>query len=216
MARKYDPDQFYAQSGFVVRYTEEKRIQAIVNLVGAEPGDRILEVGCGAGHILNRIGAGELHGVDLSDFMLQKAQARLAGRVKLRKANAENLPFEPGSFGKVICSEVLEHVPEPRKVLAEIARVLAPGGIAVVSVPNEPLINGLKSLLIKLGIYNVLLKRPKGYTPPPRMDDEWHLHTFSLRMLLDVSEGLFVAARTKRVPFAFVPLRYVVQFARAA
>ena len=50
--------------------------------------------------------------------------------------DAEQLPFEAGTFDRIVCSEVLEHVPDPDVVLAEIARVLKPGGIFVASVPR--------------------------------------------------------------------------------
>ncbi len=52
------------------------------------------------------------------------------------RGRAESLPFDDGSFDTVMCTQVIEHVPEPRAVLAECARVLRPGGILIVSAPQ--------------------------------------------------------------------------------
>lgn len=213
MATRYDPEQFYEQSGVLVRLVESRRIATVVRHVAATAGDRILEVGCGAGHILARLPAGELYGIDLADVMLARAGERLGARATLTKANAEHLPFPDGMFQKVICSEVLEHVPEPARVLAELARVLAPSGVAVVSIPNEPLINRLKHLLLKLRLFKPLLTRKDGYVPPERMDDEWHLHAFILPMLRELAQPWFRVQRVSAIPGSLLPIRYVVSFA---
>lgn len=53
------------------------------------------------------------------------------------RADALRLPFQGGRFDRVVCSEVLEHVDEPRRAVAEIARVLRPGGMMAASVPTS-------------------------------------------------------------------------------
>src|SRR5438105_2578350 len=70
----------------------------------------------------------------------------------LLQANAEGLPFRTGAWERVYCSEVLEHVADPRAALAEIERIVATHGVAVVSVPNERLINTLKAVVRKAGL----------------------------------------------------------------
>ena len=69
-----------------------------------------------------------------NDFAEPDNQAKSFG---LSSANALQLPFADDSFDKVICSEVLEHIPDYRGALAEIRRVLKPGGLLCASVPRR-------------------------------------------------------------------------------
>lgn len=116
-----------------------------------QPGMRVLDLGCGRGRHLHALYWNEtpldIVGVDLSH---EEAKAALDGFAELpaphpqsplRSAvlsagDAARLPFESNSFDRVLCSEVLEHVPDPDAVLAEIARIVKPGGIFAVSVPR--------------------------------------------------------------------------------
>ena len=212
MVEKYDLEEFHRHPSALVRYVEGKRIRRIFTLLAPGPHDRVLEVGCGAGHLLARLPAGRPFGLDLSEALLAKTAKRLDGRVALIQADAERLPFRDRAWDRVYCSEVLEHTPEPEAALAELRRVLGPHGLAVVSVPNERLINALKSLLRTTGLYNLLLRaRSTEYTMPERMDDEWHLHTFDRAGLLALVPPGFRIARVEGIPFGWLPLRYVVR-----
>lgn len=112
------------------------------------PGDRVLDLGCGEGRhaitaYLNE--AVRVVGLDLSLEDLGTASSRYgefrnaedpARSVGFVCASGLKLPFADGSFDRVICSEVLEHIPDYRSVLEEIRRVLKPGGLFAVSVPR--------------------------------------------------------------------------------
>ncbi|MFO7552676.1 MAG: class I SAM-dependent methyltransferase [Haliea sp.] len=112
-------------------------------------GERVLDLGCGEGrHAIAAYVLGEVHavGVDLSPGDLATAQARFAEieeagnglrQLDLTVASALALPFPDASFDKVICSEVLEHIPDYRAALREIRRVLKPAGQLCVSVPRR-------------------------------------------------------------------------------
>lgn len=93
---------------------------------------RVLEVGIGTGRNLPLYPSGaELTGIELSPAMLDLAHARAArlGRpADLRLADAENLPFADGSFDSVIATLTLCSIPDPGTAVAEMARVLRPGG----------------------------------------------------------------------------------------
>ncbi|HBO53847.1 MAG TPA: SAM-dependent methyltransferase [Janibacter terrae] len=93
---------------------------------------RTLEVGIGTGANLRHYPLGlDLTGVDLSPAMLEQARQRardLGVRVALREGNAEALPFASASFDTVVCTLVLCSVPSVDASLAEMARVLKPGG----------------------------------------------------------------------------------------
>jgi len=102
-------------------------------------GGRVLEVGVGTGLALPLYGPGvEVTGIDFSEEMLAKAEAKVAGlglsRVAaLRQMDARALDFPDAAFDGVAAMHILSVVPEPERVMAEIARVLKPGGMVVVT-----------------------------------------------------------------------------------
>lgn len=111
---------------------------------------RLLDVGVGRGRtrryldplgVTDRI---EFHGVDLHPELAARCHER--GAWKLVRADvAKPLPYRDAAFDVVVCEQVLEHVDEPRRALAEIARVLRPGGFLVFGVPTfPPLVAGLR------------------------------------------------------------------------
>lgn len=212
MAYKYDPEAYHLRSNFLIRWIERRRVNAILRFLNIKSQDSVLEIGCGAGNILEQIKSHQLHGIDLSTFLLKKSQQRLAFcQAKLAQANAERLPFVNRRFSKLVCSEVLEHVANPRRVIAEIARVAEANSVIVISVPNEFWIDRVKGIIRRLGLARWLLQGNKGsYNSPDQMTDEWHLHSFDLALLEEVSKNILVIQQTKAVPLSLIPLRYVV------
>ena len=98
---------------------------------------RWLDVGCGTGALLEEVrarwpGAAGV-GVDLSLEMLAIARHRLPPTVALIAADAGRLPLADGSFDLATCTSALHHWPEPEVALAEVARVLRPGGRLVLT-----------------------------------------------------------------------------------
>src|SRR5262245_12371753 len=101
---------------------------------GAGP---ILDVGTGTAQIpielCRQAPAAEVVAIDLADHMLQVARAnvRRAGldqRIRLELVDAKGLPYADGSFGALISNSIIHHIPEPGHVLAEMVRVVRPGG----------------------------------------------------------------------------------------
>ena len=213
MIHKYDPDAFHRHPNPLVRFVERKRVKTIFHLMRVRPGDRILEVGCGAGNVIEQSGGGRLFGIDISETVLLKARKRLKEKAYLFQGDAQNLPFKDQVFTHVICSEVLEHLLDPSMALNEIQRVMFQEGVAIVSIPNELWINRIKSVLISLKIFHWF--RSGDYQAmPERMEDEWHLHTFSLEGWLDLFKKFFRVTRLERIPFMWLPLRYVVRLGK--
>ena len=98
----------------------------------ARPGERALEVGIGCGHALAHLvleGAGLVVGVDLSRTMLDLGRRR-APQARLVRGSILRLPLAPGAFDLVLSSYLLDLLPlgDVDRALAELARVVAPGG----------------------------------------------------------------------------------------
>jgi trans-aconitate methyltransferase len=125
------------------------RRQTVFRLLGpgaARPGATILDFGCGSGDMLDAVAGrfpkAELAAADGSDDGLAMTRAAVprAALYKCDFRRAESLPGELlGWASHVVCSEVLEHVAEPVKVLENAARCLKPGGRLAVTVPGGPM-----------------------------------------------------------------------------
>ena len=105
--------------------------------------NRVLEVGAGTGvHLASvRHGFDEYLMTDLNAPMLDAATKRInvqSGRVDTIAQDATALTFEDASFDRVIAAHVLEHLPQPHKVLREWFRVLRPGGVLSLVLPCDP------------------------------------------------------------------------------
>ena len=190
-------------------------MKAILRFLNPSHQDRVLEVGCGAGNVLEQIPSNELYGIDLSASLLEKSQGRLAHRhAKLVRANAERLPSAKRQFRKLVCTEVLEHVPGPRKIVGEMARVATAEAVLVISVPNEGWINWAKGSIHALGLGRWLLGGDKdSYSSPDCMTDEWHLPSFDLAFLREIITDVLFINQIQAIPFDLIPLRYVVKCA---
>ncbi|MFT4703801.1 MAG: ubiquinone/menaquinone biosynthesis C-methylase UbiE [Bradymonadia bacterium] len=213
MIREFDPDDYHNHPSPIVRLIERRRVDKILEELQVRPGSKVLEVGCGAGNILERISDAELHGVDISDYIIEKARKRLGRRATIIKGDAEALPYEDQSFDRVYCSEVLEHVLNPEKVIAEMRRVLTHNGVAVVSVPNEAVINRLKQVVFRTGpIGRFILQADKeGYESVENMEDHWHLHEFDEALLREKIGDSFAVEVIHAVPVRGLPLRLVAK-----
>jgi ubiquinone/menaquinone biosynthesis C-methylase UbiE len=112
----------------------------------ARAGGRILEVGCGTGLILGRLAAAgaRVVGADLSSGMLAAARAR---GFAVTQADATRLPLADARFDAVCSFKVLAHVPDARGALAEMARVLRPGGLLVAELYNRRSLRALARAL---------------------------------------------------------------------
>lgn len=214
-ALKHDLDKFYNHPNRIFRYIENKRIRVLLDKAEIKSGHDVLEVGCGAGHILERIKSGNLTGTDISSVQIERAKKRLGKRAILIKAKGEELPFPDKSFDRIICTEVFEHVLEPVKILTEIYRVLKNDGIFSLSVPNEKLIILTKKILLNLGLKKVLEPKESNWDLASKNNlDEWHLHKYSLNLIKKQVKDLFKTESVSRIPFFFLPYRYVLKLTK--
>jgi len=114
-------------------------VAARVKLAGA----RIADVGCGGGLLSESLAAqgARVTGIDLSPAMISVAQLHAAGTdlpVEYRLQSSSQLAAEsPAAFDAVCCMELAEHVPEPDALVADLARLLRPGGSLFISTINR-------------------------------------------------------------------------------
>ncbi len=104
------------------------------------PGLKVLDVGCGTGDFLRLlapiVSPGKAVGLDLSETMIAEAVQRSAenlANLSFRVGSALELPFRVGSFDRILATQVLLHVPDPWRALAEMKRALAPSGLICVT-----------------------------------------------------------------------------------
>lgn len=117
-------------------------------LMDIRPGEYVLDLGCGEGrHTFGAWQAGNGHviALDLDEEAIARTSIGIRDRCRSTaedrvnaalRGDALNLPFPDATFDRVICAEMLEHVPDDRACVREIVRVLKPGGRLAVSVPR--------------------------------------------------------------------------------
>jgi SAM-dependent methyltransferase len=174
------------------RRRADRRAELFVEHGALAPGKRALELGCGTGVFLERVArsGATLHGVDLSEDLLEKARARLAAlpNVVLDRGNAEALPYPDGHFDTVYGSSVLHHL-DLDAALTAAHRVLRPGGRVVFAEPN--ILNPQVLLMFRYGP----LKERFGVSP-----DERAFSRFRARRALERAGFVEVAVE----PFDFL------------
>lgn len=131
---RFDPASMHgelAEAEHLVRYSWAARLA---------PGRRVLDAGCGLGYgsrMLRRAGASEVVGVDIAAGVIEAAARGDEPGLRFEVGDLNGLDFEDGHFDLVVCLEVIEHVHDQRRLIAELSRLLSPEGILVVSSPNR-------------------------------------------------------------------------------
>lgn len=103
--------------------------------------DVVLDVGCSDGYVLQRlyeaVPFSKGVGIDISDYSVSVAKNIVKyANLDFMQGYGDDLPFEDESFDKIVCNEVIEHVPDDAATLRELYRVCRPGGRVYVTAPN--------------------------------------------------------------------------------
>ena len=137
-------------------------------------GEAILDLGCSRGFYVREMEkyTDGVIGVDISENSLKEAVTP-----KVRYGDVTNLDFEACSFDKVYSLHTIEHIPDLSRFFSEMARVLRPGGIAIIVYPWEPL-RGLQAMVAALRQYK-----------NPFMVRKIHLHRLTPKRIQQLVEG---------------------------
>ena len=215
--------------GFFVRFLDASRTRALEFArkhpeaafahLGLEPGMSVLDCGCGTGDMLaliaKLIAPGEARGGDASEAMLRearrRAEAAAVANLRFESMDVQRLPFSDGRFDRVLATQLLVHVPEPRRALHEMCRVTAHRGrVAIADMDWDTLVvassdKGLGRRFTRLfsdGVRNgVVVREYKGWLaaegfvnvqimPQAMVFDSW---SFFREWILDPSLPHFVA-----------------------
>jgi ubiquinone/menaquinone biosynthesis C-methylase UbiE len=201
LAASHSINDYYDKSLFLIRWIQQARLRIIRDMVAEAAGDRILEIGAGGGHVLKMFKQSHLTAVDVSSKFQEIARENLRGYdAQFFHGEVQNLGLPAESFDKIICTEVLEHVPEPEPVLREIGRLLKANGRAVITVPNDPMINRGKQLV---------RRTPIGWLIGDRLNwggDKYHLHQWRPNEFESYLSRFLVVQRSQPAPFHGLPI----------
>jgi 2-polyprenyl-3-methyl-5-hydroxy-6-metoxy-1,4-benzoquinol methylase len=185
-----------------IRLIEQRRLAIIREMAGESAGLDLAEIGSGGGHVLRMFPEARLTAIDVSDVFLDTAKKNLQGYdARFIKGEVDKLDLPAESFDRIICTEVLEHTVDPAAILATIARLLRPKGVAVITVPNDPLIDGLKGFL---------RKTPVGYVLRDKIQwggDIYHIHKWKPAEFERLLRRHFRVTERRSAPFDALPIR---------
>jgi 2-polyprenyl-3-methyl-5-hydroxy-6-metoxy-1,4-benzoquinol methylase len=201
LAREHPIDDYYARAPLPIRVVTRRRLALIRAFLGPCAGLDVCEVGSGGGHVLRLFPAARLTAVDVSDAYLETARRNLAGYdVRFVKGEVDRLALPAASFDRVICTEVLEHTFDPDAILAAIARLLRPDGVAAITIPNDHLILRLKAML---------RRTPVGWLLRDRIEwggDAYHVQRWTAREFAALLGRHFRVTAFRAVPGRLLPL----------
>jgi SAM-dependent methyltransferase len=115
---------------------DSTHLRRIDRLLPMGEGDRVLEVGCGQGHLTRRLAE---RGVDVVGIDANPNASEVSGSDRVLHMRAEDLDFGDDEFDVIVSVHAIEHIPPLEEAAAEMARVLRPGGKALFIYPAEPI-----------------------------------------------------------------------------
>ena len=142
MMEKDHMEKLYSSKNPLIKYVHMGRLKKIISLIPKRKNMKILDAGCGEGQLLSMVSKKfglfnlKLYGTDITDISLESAKKRIEN-AKFSLQDLRDLDYKDEFFDVIMCTEVIEHVPEYKKVLKEFERILKKGGMLIISFPNE-------------------------------------------------------------------------------
>lgn len=115
---------------------DPSHLEKIDRLLDLNEGERVLEVGCGQGHLTKRLAE---RGIDIVGIDVNPNAAEIAGTDRVICMSADSLQFPDDEFDTIVSVHAIEHIPMLEKAASEMARVLKPHGRALHIYPAEPI-----------------------------------------------------------------------------
>jgi ubiquinone/menaquinone biosynthesis C-methylase UbiE len=144
----------YARAG--TQIVMQRQFMRVANALNLQPGIRLLDLGCGAGIFLSWLARqmeGKYYGIDLSLNSAQSAK-ELSTQLSLAVGDAEVLPYKNESFDRISCNGAAHHLLDLHSALAEMFRILAPGGILALYEPTSTrLTNAVRNAFVGFDKY---------------------------------------------------------------
>jgi methionine biosynthesis protein MetW len=135
-------DEIYHSKNPLDKLVHVGRLKTIVKEMPSGKGLKVLDAGCGEGHLLEMLHeknkSNKYYGIDITDIALKKAKKRCPF-AKIQKMDLSKIKYADASFDVITCTEVLEHVYEYKDVLKEFRRILKKDGHLIITFPNETL-----------------------------------------------------------------------------
>lgn len=182
-------DQLYCSKNPLVRYVHNNRLLNLAHRMPAKSGLTVLDAGCGEGHLLKLLHSkrpdNSYFGVDITEEALAKARLRCPF-ADIKKEDISKLSIASNSIDVVMCTEVIEHIFNYQDVLNEFTRVLRPGGILLITFPNE----------INWRISRFLLRRNPIIVPD-------HVNSFNPKTMKNALYLNYVTKKNLPFPFPF-------------
>jgi SAM-dependent methyltransferase len=181
-----------------------------LDLAGLSGTESIIDIGCGNGFYLAALRArghqGSTFGADLSPGMLQSARP-IAGDTPLLLLDAQALPFADNSFDVALAMHMLYHVPDRSRAIAEMRRVLRPGGVALAVTNSERHFHELDDLIVECAVTatgiarapirsHVLFKMEGGASELAASFGSITTHFFESELVVDVARPVVAYARS--------------------
>ena len=173
----------------------QKLAPLFIDFAGLADGEKILDVGCGTGSLTFALARaadlGEIAAIDYSPVFVEEANRRNTDpRIKIRQADACALPFEDGTFDRALALLVLHFVPEAGKAVAEMRRVVRPGGVVAAAVWDH--LGGMPGMRMMVDTVAALSEGGRQlrsrYCFQPMMQPGEMKRTFVEQGLVDVAE----------------------------
>ncbi len=127
----------------IAGYPSRLRVKRILKELGAIKDKRVLDVGCEAGYVSMKIArkGAYVYAFDVCMPALEKFRKKAAGikNITIFKALAQKIPVKSNTIDAVVCTEVIEHMPQLEKVFSELNRVMKDEAQLIITFPNESL-----------------------------------------------------------------------------
>lgn len=185
-------------------YPSRLRVKKIISEISPIKNQTILDVGCEAGYVALQVlkhNPEKLYGIDvcgpaLKDFKKKLSKHPLKNKVVLAKAFMHKMPFKDNTFDSVICTEVIEHVPNLDQGFEEMKRVTKKSGKIIITFPNEKLRKLVYPIVKLLGVNT-------------DVEDEVTLFEYNIKNIKQKLSKYFTIKKSYKFPF-FFPMTYLI------